>query len=277
MTAGCLVCGASAVHATAPGWTRCRRCGFVEGPMSAGGSCAAYRDDHERGHSRRVEDRRHAVYAPLVERVAPWGGRRLLDVGSGAGVLVRLAGAAGWDAVGVDPAGPDLVEHGVRLVRAPFPPPPAGPFELVTFVGSLNYMADPVAALVAARGVLVPGGRVLIRVPNASFHLAVRRLARVIGPDTAPGQWLRRGSIVHARAFTARALECALTRAGFRRVVVEGSAPSPGDPYGTGARGMAAVKTVVRGGALIAETVLRQPGLLSSSLLATAVAEGADC
>jgi hypothetical protein len=132
-------------------------------------------------------------------------------------------------------------------------------------------------ALAAARSVLVPGGRVLIRVPNASFHLAVRRLARTLGPNTGPGAWLTRGTIVHARAFTARALDAALARAGFRRIVVEASPPSPGDPYGSGARGIAVMKTAARAGALVAETVLRQPLLLTSSLLATAVAEGVDC
>jgi SAM-dependent methyltransferase len=235
---------------------------------------------HRSGRGARVEEARHGVYASILRRFAPWGGRRCLDVGSGSGVFARLAGRAGWQSVGVDPAGPEVVEDGVRLVRAAFPPAPDGRFELVTFLGTLNYMTDPVAALAAARAALAPGGRVVIRVPNASFHLAARRLAGALGPASRLGHWLERGTILHPRSFSARALRVALERAGFPAVTVEASPPVAGDPYGSGAAAMGAAKAVV---SVVGRALDRLSGhrlVLASALLATTASESAvtgDC
>jgi len=269
MTSPCLVCGAVRLRALAPGWTRCGRCGFVEGPAAEGIDLHTYLDLHDSGRGARLEHARRGVYAPILRRFAPWGGRRCLDVGSGSGVFARLAAAAGWRCVGVDPAGPEAVEDGIRLVRAPFPPAPAGPFELVTFFNSLNYMTDPVNALAAAREALAPGGRLVIRVPNVDFHLAVRRLVRAAGAASRVGGWLHQGTILHPRSFSARTLRIALARAGFRSVTVEASPPVPGDPYATGAVAIAAAKAVVGALALGLDRVSGHRVLLASTLLAT--------
>jgi SAM-dependent methyltransferase len=279
MSTRCLACGA-ATRALFDAWTRCPRCGFVEGARTESAERASYRALHESGTGARVEQARRGVYRPLLERFPPHGGRRCLDVGSGAGVFARLALASGWRSVGIDPAGPALDDGDLRLVRGEFPPAPDGPFELITFFGSLNYMGDPHAALVAARAALAPGGRVVVRVPNVDFHLGVRRLARLIGSDSRPGRWLRRGTILHPRSFSARALRAVLTRAGFRRARVEAARPAPGDPYGTGAAAIAAAKAVVGGVALGVGTLTGHRIVLASTLLA--VAEdggpgGADC
>ena len=273
MSAACLACGA-AVRPLFDAWTRCPRCGFVEGARVESAERASYRALHESGTGARVEAARHGVYLPLLRRFPPWGERRCLDVGSGAGVFARLAVAEGWRSVGIDPAGPTLDEGALRLLRAEFPPAPAGRFELVTFFGSLNYMSDPHAALAAARSSLAPGGRVVVRVPNVDFHLAVRRLARAIGTDSPPGRWLRRGTILHPRSFSARALRAVLARAGFRRARVEAAWPAPGDPYGTGAAAIAAAKAAVGGAALACDRLTGHRIVLASTLLAVAEDDG---
>jgi glycosyltransferase involved in cell wall biosynthesis/2-polyprenyl-3-methyl-5-hydroxy-6-metoxy-1,4-benzoquinol methylase len=207
---------------------------------------AAYEGTDADGTADAIDEGRRPLFLSLLRELPPWGGRRCLDVGSGGGLFVRLAAAAGWEAMGVDPAGPEQSGSRFRLVRMEFPsvtPLPSPPFALVTFLGSFTYMRDPVAALRAAHAVLEPGGMVLVRVPNVGVHLAVLRAADTLG--THIGAWLRRGTILHARSFSPRALEVAFARAGFSGARVGASPPVPGDPYGSGARAIGAVKMVV--------------------------------
>jgi SAM-dependent methyltransferase len=241
----------------------------VEGPSTP--DRAAYEALYDSGRGAEVERARHGVYAVILARFLPWGARRCLDVGSGSGGFVALASQAGWDCVGVDPAGPEgAADEGVRLVRAPFPPAPAGRFELVTFFNSLNYMREPVAALAAAGAALAPGGRVVVRVPNVDFHLAVRRIAAAAGARSRLGEWLMRGTILHARSFSVRALRVAFARAGFRSAGVEGGPLVPGDPYATGARAIRGAKAVVAGASRACEALTGGRLVLASALLATA-------
>jgi SAM-dependent methyltransferase len=209
---------------------------------------APYEAARVSGAAAHIDEARRRLFAAQLARLAPSGGGRCLDVGSGGGLFVRLAAAAGWDALGIDPAGPELEGAGFRLARLPFPPteePPMAPFALVTFFNSLTYMLDPVAALRAAHALLEPGGVVIVRVPNVSTHLGVLRVADALGPGSRAGDWLRRASVLHPRAFSPRALAVALARAGFVEARVSPSVPVPGDPYRTHARGLVAAKVVV--------------------------------
>jgi SAM-dependent methyltransferase len=271
--AACLVCEAPALVALDGDRRRCRRCGFVVGPRTDA-SAVAYARLYAGERGREVEEGRRRHYLQLLASLPPFGNRRTLDVGCGGGLFSRLAAAAGWTAVGVDPAVIEEERDGFRLVRRDFPASAAtlgGPFALVTFHGSLNYMDDPVAALRAAHGVLEPGGRVFVRVPNVSVHLVVRRAARALAGNGRLVGWLAGAPIVHARAFSARALAVALERAGFVDVVVDVSRPVPGDPYGSGVAAIGAAKRLVGalGGALA--RVSRRRVLWSPSLEARAV------
>jgi SAM-dependent methyltransferase len=244
--------------------------------MQEAAGTRSYTELHETGRGRAVEEARERVYSAVLERFTPHGARRCLDVGAGSGVFVRMAARRGWDCVGVDPAGPDLVEPGMRLVRSAFPPAPDGPFELITFFGSLNYMREPLAALMTARMALAPTGDVVIRVPNVDVHLAVRRAVRALGSESRLRRWLVRGTIVHPRAFSAPALRALLCRAGFGPMTVEASRPAPGDPYGTGQRALGIVKRIAGGAAVAVGRASRGRVLLAPSLLATAKRGAAD-
>jgi SAM-dependent methyltransferase len=276
MTA-CLVCDATATVHLDPARRRCRACGFVFA-VSPGAVPGARYDMLYAGDGGALDDGRRPLYETLLRRTPPSGGRRCLDVGSGGGLFVRLAAEAGWDAVGVDPAGPQLEGSGCRLFRAEFPAcasAAGGPFALVTFLGSLNYMADPVAALSTAHGLLEPGGVLVVRVPNVAVHLAVGRVAAAIGADSRVGAWLLRGTIVHARSFTVRALATALARAGFPEARVDASAPVPGDPYGSGTAAIGSVKRVVGPLTQALAVVSARRILWAPSLEARAVRAGA--
>ena len=250
MTApACLVCDARetrAIHASLTTRWRCLACGFVFVDTADVTLGAAYEGTCADGTADAIDEGRRPLFTSLLREITPSGGKRCLDVGSGGGLFVRLAAAAGWEAMGVDPAGPEQSGPGFRLVRMNFPPVtpfPSPPFALVTFLGSLTYMPDPVAALRAARDLLQPGGIVLVRVPNVAVHLSILRAADALG--TRVGAWLRRGTILHARSFSPRALAIAFARAGFKDARVGASPPVPGDPYGSGARAIGPLKTAV--------------------------------
>jgi SAM-dependent methyltransferase len=224
----------------------CHACGFVFVDAADVVLGAAYQGTSADGTADAIDEGRRPLFVGLLRQLTPSGGGRCLDVGSGGGLFVRLAAAAGWEAIGVDPAGPEQSGTGFRLARMDFPPVtpiPGAPFALVTFLGSFTYMRDPVAALRAAHDLLEPGGLLVVRVPNVAVHLAVLRAADALG--TRVGAWLRRGTILHARSFSSRALAVAFARAGFPHARVRASPPVPGDPYGSGARAIGPVKTVV--------------------------------
>lgn len=99
---------------------------------------------------------------------------RVLDVGCGGGLFLRELHLPEHRAFGLDfsldAASVAWSGNGVpavcgALTRAPFPP---ASFGLITMFHVLEHLYDPGAYLSAARGLLIPGGRLVIQVPNAS-------------------------------------------------------------------------------------------------------------
>jgi SAM-dependent methyltransferase len=93
---------------------------------------------------------------------------RLVDVGCGAGLALRLAADRGADVSGLD-AAPGMLDYarrrvpGAALVQGEIQSLPFADdtFDAVTGFNSFQYAADPVAALREAKRVTVPGGRIL--------------------------------------------------------------------------------------------------------------------
>ncbi len=116
---------------------------------------------------RYVESLRFArCYLPFVP------GGLVLDVGCGAGNQLELLQRAGWRTMGVD-----FDERAVAVARsrgldvvvgdlgsAGFP---KGHFDAVTMIHVIEHVPDPFETLVGARGILKPGGRLLVITPNA--------------------------------------------------------------------------------------------------------------
>lgn len=234
----------------------------------------------ERLLEERVAQRRASQFARLLRAAGPPG--RLLDVGAGVGELVRLAGEAGWQAVGVD-VDAAVVAYArargldVRLGTLASLRLPASSVDLVTLCNALDFAHDPLAVLRECRRVLVPGGRVFVRTPNLPFQRAGAGLARVLAtlalgrlvPD-APG-WL---GVFHTSNFGARALRVALARAGFEAITIGNSLPSRGDPYlglgRLGERVLGAGKRGVFGAGQVVARASRGRWLLGSSIEAWA-------
>lgn len=107
--------------------------------------------------------------ADMGGQIAP--GSRVLDVGAGNGTAVRALRAAGIDAYGIEPESRAVDaargEGAGTVVRGTLEDHPlGGRFDVVRMYQTLEHMPDPVDALVRARDLLAPGGRLVIGVPN---------------------------------------------------------------------------------------------------------------
>jgi SAM-dependent methyltransferase len=154
---------------------RCTACGFVySDPRGVPDPAAppAVTDDP----AAYLDNARHRL-AFLAPQANVTGGR-LLDVGCYDGAFLLAAQTLGFVAEGVepDPRGASLARgRGLRVTETPFEQAQfAEPFQAVTFIHSLEHLPDPLAALAHARGLLAPGGALLIEVPN--FDAWSRRL-----------------------------------------------------------------------------------------------------
>jgi SAM-dependent methyltransferase len=117
-----------------------------------------------------IQERQVApAYQSALDALSVGPDTRLLDVGCGAGMFLRLAADRGADVAGLD-ASPGLLAHarirvpGARLEQGEMQqlPHEDQSFDVVTGFNSFQYAARPTAALGEAKRVAVPGGRVLL-------------------------------------------------------------------------------------------------------------------
>jgi len=132
---------------------------------------------------RRVVLRGHVSFVARALRTSKVRGA-LLDVGCGGGLFLGMMQQRGFRVMGLDTSREAAAgawrNHGVPAVvadleHAPFSP---GSFAGITMSHVLEHLADPCVYLAAAHRLLVPGGRLVIFVPNAAslqFALLGRR------------------------------------------------------------------------------------------------------
>ncbi|HEX8468207.1 MAG TPA: class I SAM-dependent methyltransferase [Allosphingosinicella sp.] len=157
-------------------------------------------------------DRLLAPFVPLVlQEIEPLEGRRILDVGCGAGALALAAAERGADVLGVDISAPlveaararaaDLAAAGAEFVQADaqshrFEPPA---FDALVSRFGVMFFVDPVEAFCNLRSAVRPGGRLAFlawRSPAENgFMTAAERAAADFLPqlperiDGGPGQF----------------------------------------------------------------------------------------
>jgi ubiquinone/menaquinone biosynthesis C-methylase UbiE len=110
----------------------------------------------------------------------------VLDVGCGEGVFLKLCQDKGWNALGIE-ADHEVAQkarqrQGVKVMSGDFGmlSLPDNYFDVVSFFGVLDHLPDPLEALEKAYRVLRPGGAILLRQPNATFHINCRRVFAAI-------------------------------------------------------------------------------------------------
>ncbi|MFN2613731.1 MAG: class I SAM-dependent methyltransferase, partial [Actinomycetota bacterium] len=110
-----------------------------------------------------------------LQRVVTPG--RLLDVGSGPGLLLEAARARGWDAIGVDPS-PWAAERARALGFAAYEgmledqPLEPSSFDAVALLQVVEHIPDPGSLFAACHRLLRPGGALLVATPNPDSWLA---------------------------------------------------------------------------------------------------------
>ena len=98
----------------------------------------------------------------------------LLDVGCGGGLLLRMLRERGLPVLGLETSLPAATSawkrNGVAVVCGDLSKSPIerGTCAAVTMFHVLEHLHDPVSYLRSARDLLVPGGRLVVQVPNAS-------------------------------------------------------------------------------------------------------------
>jgi len=162
--------------------------------------------------------------------------KKLLDIGCGFGYFIKAAQDRGWIAEGIE-ISRSAVDHCRRELSLNVHSKPlkelklpSESFDAVTMWGVLDLVPSPSEELKEINRILRPGGFLLIRVNNFSFHLRAYLLGQSFifkRLGVAPG-------IIHRYGITSKALKKLLTIAGFRDIRVFNSPPTEGDPYGTG-------------------------------------------
>jgi SAM-dependent methyltransferase len=153
-----------------PGRIRCVRCGVAttspwpNDEQLAKAYAVWYRPTEGRfsGLGDAVLKRTRSRLASRLQRVLPGG--PVLDVGAGDGTLVEAFRGHGREAVGVDPYASGSNPH----VRAVEFEEMTGDWSAVIFWHSLEHLRRPVRALRHAAELTVPGGVLIVAVPNAT-------------------------------------------------------------------------------------------------------------
>ena len=174
------------------GWdyhvVRCAGCGFlfrhpgIRPERLSELYAEGYSSFLEGGYARKRKRRYRIVldaFSPLFDDGKD---RRLLDFGCGTGLFLDIAHRRGFECFGVDLA-PDAIQtarekHPHTYAGAPpdVPEIAAGGFDVITMWSVLAHLATPVEDLTMLRGLLRPGGVLLILTVNANALLLKRRL-----------------------------------------------------------------------------------------------------
>ena len=153
-----------------PGRIRCARCGVATtSPWPSDEQLGAayavwYRPEGGRfsGLGDKILAKTRSTLATRLNRVLPPG--PVLDVGAGDGTLVGAFRKLGRDAVGVDPYYTGTSPH----IRVKELEEMTGEWSAVVFWHSLEHVRRPVRALRHAASLVVPGGMMVVAVPNAA-------------------------------------------------------------------------------------------------------------
>lgn len=163
---------------------RCRDCGLVfTNPRPTRDTIGHFYPADYSPHNPRVgrKNRRPSRFwsrligRPCPERrgVLPWSGiGRLLDFGCGGGSYLQRMADLGWSVTGLD-VSPRVVREVRERLRfeahlgtLPHSDLTPGSFDIITMWQALEHVHQPLEALRAAYDLLVPGGKIVIAVPN---------------------------------------------------------------------------------------------------------------
>jgi SAM-dependent methyltransferase len=113
----------------------------------------------------------HFPWASIVQRIGISRSERVLDVGSGVdGMAAKLRACEYRKVLGIDPFIERDVhdEYGVAVKKA-YLSEVDGAWDLIVFNHSLEHVPDPIKELSAAKLLLSPNGRIVVRIPIVAW------------------------------------------------------------------------------------------------------------
>jgi 2-polyprenyl-3-methyl-5-hydroxy-6-metoxy-1,4-benzoquinol methylase/Flp pilus assembly protein TadD len=166
----------------------------------------------------------------LLPHIPSWA-RRHLDVGCGTGELCRILKERGMETT----VGIEYVEEAAAIARSNADhvlqgdleqleiPYPDGYFDCITCGDVLEHLRDPWATLTRLAGLLAPGGRVIISIPNIGFFDVIRSLTQ--------GRWQYADQGIldrtHLRFFAGHGVEEMVRGAGLHRATLQPLTSAP--------------------------------------------------
>jgi SAM-dependent methyltransferase len=140
-----------------------------------------------------IEDQQHPTYEEAIRRAGIGPGKRVLDVGCGTGMFLRVAADAGAQVHGLDAS-----EELLKVARSRLPeadlrtgdmeslPFDDDSFDVVTGFNSFFFANDMVAALREAGRVAKPGAPVVIQVWGAPERCQLTAMREALKPFLPP-------------------------------------------------------------------------------------------
>lgn len=166
---------------------------------------------------------RLVTYRERLRRLPPpQGGARILDIGAATGDFLVLARSCRWQVEGLEASTYGCrraqEKHGIALFNTSLEDfKPVHEYDIIHMSHVLEHFTHPDLALSKVRDMLVPGGLVVIEVPN-QFDAWVNRLRRVAALVRRRGTRSRPGvhSIHHTFFYRLEHIKQLLQRQGFR-------------------------------------------------------------
>jgi len=174
-----------------------------------------------------LQSLRQQNFALILERLGAFLSppARLLDIGCAHGWFLEAAAERGFAAYGIEPdsAMQRIVnEKGLNVWRGFFPSdiPSSEHFDVITFHDVLEHIPNVEAVIEACHERLVPGGILVLNLPNAEgvFYLLASTLHRLGISRPLDRMWQKGFPSPHVSYFTPHHLSKLLSRFGFSEI-----------------------------------------------------------
>ncbi|MFC1461778.1 class I SAM-dependent methyltransferase [Verrucomicrobiota bacterium] len=210
------------------GIVRCRRCGLVYRNIRQKDSIS-WENYQQQDYSNLSEDwiaGRKNIFSNCMDSLEVFRQHnRILDVGAGHGFFLQMCADRGWDCYGVEisRSAVDFAqrEFGLSLSCSSLEQAhyPDEFFDVVTFWNVLDHLPNPKRTLQETQRVLRSGGAVIVRCPNAAFHVPVRRVFTLSGHIHKTLKSID-PSVSHLYSFDKKSISHLLRESGFTKVKI---------------------------------------------------------